>query len=346
MSDAGEDVPSRPKIEDVAREAGVSIMSVSRAMRGVDGISPQTRQRILKAAERMGYVPSRLAGSLAAATSNLIAISVPTLFEVVFAEIIDGMRSTLLNAGYETMIGTSDFSTEREAAWIARMIQWSPAGLVVCGQHRTDEARQQLMQSHIPVLEIWDRNDGPIDLCVGFDHTAAGSEMGRYLVGLGYRRPAFIGTPPRRDPRAEKRLDGFAAAFSESGVSLAADVRVDGPPSFEAGYDGTISALSAARRPDVLYFLNDHLAFGGLMACANLGIPVPQAIGIAGFNGLNINNVLDTPLTTSVTPRRLMGSTGARMLIAAINGVRTERSVVMPVELIPGETTRPRPVSA
>ncbi|MEM8812007.1 MAG: LacI family DNA-binding transcriptional regulator [Pseudomonadota bacterium] len=105
MTASGKD---RAKIEDVARVAGVSIMSVSRAMRGVDGVSAASRQRILAIARDLGYTPSRVAGSLAGATSNLIGISVPTLFDAVFAEIIEGMRASVLHAGYETIIETSD----------------------------------------------------------------------------------------------------------------------------------------------------------------------------------------------------------------------------------------------
>ncbi|MEM1130967.1 MAG: LacI family DNA-binding transcriptional regulator [Pseudomonadota bacterium] len=333
--------PQKPsKIEDVARAAGVSTMSVSRALRGVEGVSDTTRARIVEIADRLGYVPSRLAGSLAQATSNLVALSVPTLFDAVFAEIIGGMRETLSHAGFETIIETSDYDPAREAAWVERMIEWSPAALVLTGVDHAPGVSARLREGGITVMEVWDVAPDPIDLNVGIDHRLAGEEMGRHLLSLGYRAPAYIGIPEGRDPRAEKRRMGLEHAFLDAGVRLRA-VRNDTPPSFEAGHQGAERALAMSPRPDVLCFLNDHLAFGGLMACTARGVDVPGDIGIAGFNGLNINNVLPRRLTTSVTPRALMGKTAARMLVAAVRGVRAaETRRAMPCRLDPGATTR------
>lgn len=315
------------------------MMTVSRAIRGVDGVSEATRARILSLAEEMGYVPNRMAGSLAAAASNLITISVPTLFDAVFAEIIEGLHGPLRHAGFETIIETSDYDPAREAAWIERMITWSPAAVVICGVDRTASARQRLGGAAIPTLELWDLTPDPIDLCVGIDHHAAGHAMGTHLATLGYRRPAYVGVTAGRDPRAEKRLAGFVQAFAEAGSELCAQYRLEGAASFESGHEGTRLALAATPRPDVLYFLNDHLAVGGLMACQAAGVDVPGEMGLAGFNALNITNALPLRLTTSATPRQAMGAKAGRLLVAAIRGVRTERTVALPVELIAGDTT-------
>ena len=336
-------VGRRPaKIEDVAREAGVSIMSVSRVMRGVEGVSAKRRTQILAIAKRLGYAPNRVAGSLAAANSTLIGVSVPTLFEAVFAEIFAGMRDIFSKAGFQTVMDTTEYQPDRERRWVSRMVSWHPAGIILSGIDHTNRARRQLIDTGIPTLEIWDHTDDPIDLCVGVDHFAAGRAMGRHLVALGYRRPAYVGIESGWDLRAEARYDGFCEAFAEKGIDRVPDYRIDRRASFESGRHAAERALGEqADAPDVLYFLNDHMAFGGLMACETLGLDVPRDIGIAGFNGLNINAVLNKPLTTSITPRTLMGATGARMLVAKILGARTEKSVCMPVELFAGATTRP-----
>lgn len=292
------------KIADVAEAAGVSIMSVSRALRGIEGVSEATRARILAAAEDLGYVPSRLAGALAGSTSTLVCISVPTLFDAVFAEIIGGMRETLARAGLETIIETSDYDPAREAAWVARMVEWSPAALVLSGVDHAPRTVERLRGARMPVMELWDVAEDPVDLNVGVDHRDLGRRMGAHLAGLGYRRPAYVGITPGRDPRAEKRAAGLAEAFAEAGASLQ-QARVDAPPSFEAGRDGAHLALGLSPRPDVLCFVNDHLAFGGLAACDAAGLSAPEDIGVVGFNGLNINNVLPRRLTTTATPREI-----------------------------------------
>ncbi len=332
---------SRAKIEDVAREAGVSIMSVSRAMRGVEGLSLKKRTEILKIAKRIGYEPSSVAGSLAAENSTLIGISVPTLEDAVFSEIFDGMRPVFNNAGFQTVFDTTEYQPKREERWIDRMISWRPAGIVLSGVDHSKSARRKLKNSGIPTLEIWDYSADPIDLCVGVDHYEIGYAMARHLLDLGYERPAYVGVEYQRDQRADKRMDGFRDAFEAEGHLLVGNVRLEEAVSFEAGKQGLIRVLeTVSKPPDVVYFLNDHMAFGGMQECDSRGISVPDDLGIVGFNGLNINNVLPKQITTSITPRTLMGSTGSSLLVAHILKAANQKCVALPVKIFPGDTVR------
>lgn len=340
--------PNRPakipaKIEDVARAAGVSIMSVSRVMRGVEGVSPAKRTEIRRIARKLGYTPSSVAGSLAAANSTLIGISIPTLFEAVFAEILDGMRGIFNKAGLQAIVETTDYVESFEEKWVQRMIAWHPAGVILSGVFHSKTTEERLRNSGIPTLEIWDYTDTPIDMCIGVDHFSAGYEMGLHLVRLGYRDPAYVGVKLNKDPRAEDRVAGLSKAFAEVGSRIHANSRLADTASFEGGMKGTIDILNnTAPTPDVICFLNDHMAFGGTMECERRGLSVPDDIGIVGFNGLNINEVLSKRITTSVTPRTLMGATAARMLVARIYGARTEEKIRMPVEIFDGDTTKDR----
>ena len=266
----------------------------------------------------MGYAPNRIAGSLAAATSNLIAISVPTLFDAVFAEIVDGMREPLMRAGLETMIETSDYDPSREEAWVERMLAWSPAAIVVTGVDRSEAVRDRLRNAPFPVVELWDAAESPIDLNIGVDHYQAGYAMGRHLVRLGYRRPAYVGVMAGRDPRAEKRRKGVLDAFMTVDAPFVDEVRINNAPSFKAGFDGAMAVITGSQSPDLIYLLNDHLAFGGMAACAEAGKLVPDDIGIVGFNDLGINAVLARTLTTSRTPRAQMGLSAARLVVSRI----------------------------
>ncbi len=330
-----------PSIQDVARRVGVSIMTVSRAMRGVEGVSSAKRSEILAAAKALGYRPSRTARSLAASHSTLIGISLPMLFNEVFADILDGMRRTFDTAGFDLVLDNSDYDSHREALWVERMIDWKPAGVVLSGVDHAPGVREQLRAAGIPTLEIWDQCADPIDVCVGIDHVAAGRAIGEYLLACGYKAPAFVGVEANRDPRAEKRLAGLRSAFLAHGHGGPVVRRSERHASFEAGMNETRALLAAdGQHPDCLCYLNDHMAFGGMSACEAHGLSVPGDIGIVGFNGLGINAVLPRPLTTLVTPRLLMGTLGARMLLARINGAKVERQSVVPVEMSVGATTR------
>lgn len=318
-------------------------MSVSRALRGKEGISLEKSAEIRQAAERLGYAPNRVAASLAAAHSTLIGVSVPTLADAVFAEIFTGMRGVLNKAGFQTIIDTTEYEREREAMWIERMLTWRPAGVILSGFDHSEKAQKQLRNAGIPILEIWDYSDSSVDLCVGIDHHKAGLAIGEHLLRLGYRRPAYVGIERNRDKRAEERLRGLKASFAVRGCSLCTYARVPDAPSFEGGKKGAeIILRSDGPEPDMIYFLNDHMAFGGLMACQETGLAVPRDIGIVGFNGLNINSVLDRPLTTTITPRNDIGRRGASLLVARILGAKTKTRLELPTVIFPGQTTRPQ----
>ncbi len=331
----------RPNVSAVAEATGVSIMTVSRVMRGVEGVSPDKRAEILHVAKSMGYRPNRSAASLATAQSTLIGISLPTLFNEVFADILDGMRRVFERAGFDIVLENSDYDLQREANWVERILDWHPAAVVLSGIDHAGSVRDHLRQAATPTLEIWDICDDPIDICVGIDHEAAGRLLGKHLLQLGYRSPAYVGVEAGRDQRAEKRLNGLRTVFSEAGCSAVTAIRSHRHASFETGMIGTLSILqSSAVQPDCICYLNDHMAFGGLMTCERHGLDVPGDIGIAGFNDLGINAVLAKPLTTIVTPRLLMGSVGAQQLVARIHGAKVDRCRVVPVTLSTGLTTR------
>lgn len=333
--------PPTASIREVAQAAGVSIMTISRAMRGVEGVSQAKRAEILQLAKVLGYRPNRNAASLAAAHSTLIGISLPTLFNEVFADMLEGMRGTFDLAGFDLVLDNSDYNLQREANWVERMLDWRPAAVVLSGIYHAPGVRERLRYAAIPTLEIWDHTDDPIDVCVGMDHLEAGRMIGAHLFNLGYRRPAFVGVEAGRDPRAEKRLAGLRRYFEQMGGIDVSVTRSQKHASFEAGMIGTLAALDTpGTKPDCICYLNDHMAFGGLSTCERQGWSVPGDIGIVGFNGLGINAVLDRPLTTVVTPRLRMGMIGAQALLARIHGVAVVRSQVLATSLVEGKTTR------
>lgn len=329
---------SPTKIEDIAAKANVSIMSVSRALRGVEGVSEKTRAEILRIARELKYVPNSNARSLVVQNSNLIGISFPTFAGEVFADILSGMRRIFDLAGYSSVIDTTEYDPEAELRWVRRLLSWQPAGIILTGTDHHSETYDLLRATPIPVLEIWDHTEDPIDICVGVNHFQAGQMIGHYAYDLGYRRPAFVSAAKGFDPRADARLAGVRAIYAKAGIEVVSS-RCTSGNSFVAGGEGTAQLLDHAR-PDVICYLNDHLAFGGMMCCQARGLNVPDDIGIIGFNQLGIASVLPIELTTFRTPRTLMGSTGARNLLARINGAKTQTSVSFPVEVCAGQTTR------
>lgn len=327
------------KIEDVAGAAGVSIMTVSRALRGVEGVSEAKRQEIIQIAGRLGYRPNPNARSLVGGASGLIGISFPTLFNDVFAGILDGLRPAFEAKGFTTVVNTTEYDGARERAWVEQVLSWRPAGLVLTGGDHGRAVREAIQGRQIPTLQVWDFTGAPIDISVGVDHRGAGYQLARAMIGLGYRRPGYVGIEDGKDQRAEKRLAGIRQAFATAGLGEVAQMRMAGSP-YRAGYDGFQALWAGPERPDIVFFLSDHFAFAGLMACQVMGVGVPGEVGLVGFNGLDITEVLPLALTTARTPRREMGVQGAKALIARMHGVPGDLSVELPTDLIYGETTR------
>ena len=313
-------------------------MTVSRALRGLEGVSEEKRKEILSLAQRMNYLPDMSARSMALANSNLVGIALPTLFNDVFADVLSGMRGTFRSAGFATVVETTDYDPLLEAEWVDRLLSWRPAGIVLTGFDHMPRIRERLMEARVPVVEIWDVTSDPIDLCVGIDHLAAGVALGSHVRAYGYCRPAFIGAPAGRDSRAERRIEGLSTAFDQPLIVS----RPTQTNAFEAGFAGAIDLLSRCPRPDVLFCLNDHIAFGAIMGCQRSGVLVPQDIGVVGFNNLPISNVLDVALTTMHTPRRDMGVTAARAILARANGVRQPRVQELACTLVKGASVRPQ----
>ncbi len=287
----------------------------------------------------MGYVPSSAARALAVANSTLVGISLPTLLNDVFADALAGMRRTLDQAGYSSVIDTSDYDLARERAWAMRTLAWRPAALILTGVDHDADLRARLVAGRMPVLEIWDVTEAPIDLCVGIDHAAEGLVLARHVAGLGYRAPAWVGAPPGVDPRADKRFASVARAFRDVGARAVRRFAVTGDNSFVAGSQG-FGLIDRADPPDVVFFLTDNMAFGGMMAARAAGLDVPGDVGIVGFNGLDLTTVLPEPITTLHTPRRQIGVTGVRHLLARLNGVAVPPVTRLAGTLRPGATTR------
>jgi LacI family transcriptional regulator, gluconate utilization system Gnt-I transcriptional repressor len=305
--------------------------------RGLNGVSEATRQHILQISRDLNYVPNSNARALAQANSLLIGISLPTLLTDVFTDILLGMRRTIEQAGYSSLVQTTDYDLARETNWTNQLLEWRPAAVILTGVDHSQVLRERLRINNVPTLEIWDVNDDPIDICVGIDHFSAGRELGANVAALGYRKPAFVGPPEGLDVWADKRVAGLVESFLSAGSDALLRIRMEPINAFLMGYQG-FGAVQDHGRPDVVFFLNDHMAFGGMMAAEQSGLKVPADIGIVGFNGLDLTSVLPRLMTTMKTPRRQIGLVGAGHFLARLNDVVPPAKTSLPCTIIAGQT--------
>jgi LacI family transcriptional regulator, gluconate utilization system Gnt-I transcriptional repressor len=330
---------TKANLEDIARETGVSKMTVSRVLRGGSGFSTDTRLRVEAAVARLGYVPNRLAAAFGSdQASTLVGMCVPRLTSGLFGHVLDGVDRALSRLGYQVMIGANNHSATEEEAWVRQVISWRPAGVILSGRTHTAGTVELLRQAGMPVVEIWDLTTSPIDMSVGFSHYDCGVEIGQFLIRRGRRRAGFVGALSRSDVMGQARLDGFRSALAGAGHPIRdSEVLQDGP-GFYAGYYGLETLLARCPDLDVVYFHNDEMAIGGMAYCTSRGIRVPEDLGIVGWGGMEAASVLPRRLTTTTVPTTAIGKAAAEALVARLKGGAGPDVIVVPTRLVPGET--------
>ncbi len=307
-------------LKEVAARAGVAPITASRAINDPGSVSDALRAEVERAVRELGYVRNRFAGALASADSQIVPVIVPSLSNVVFIEVIEGIQDVLEQAGYELLLGNTQYDLEREADIVAALLGWSPAGLVVAGLRHTDRTRRMLRAFGRPVVEIMEHGAGAIDMNVGLSHLRAGRAMGEHLIARGYREIGFIGGRLRADHRAGQRFRGLDRALAQAGLPRRPPFTHEERSAPELGGRKLMEALAADPALDALFFGNDDLAVGALLRAQAEGIAVPDRIAIAGFNGFGIGALTLPPLTTIVSPRRMIGELAARKLLARFRG--------------------------
>ena len=302
-------------LSDVARRAGVSEITVSRVLREVGPLAEATRARVRAAVEEMGYVPNRLAGTLASAVSGLVGVSVPSLSNIVFPEVLRGIHAGLEASGRQAVIGITDYDLTTEEKLVGSLLAWKPAAMIVVGSDHTAVTSRRLRQSGIRVAELMDSDAAPIDLAVGMSHRGAGHASGTHLLARGYRRFGYVGHDWTADRRARVRYEGLRAALGEAGLDLAAEQFSPGGSSTEAGRVALAQLLAARPDVDVVVFSNDDMAVGGVFHCMAAGLRPKADIGLFGFNGLDIGQALPQPLSTVRSNRYLIGRLAAEKIL-------------------------------
>ena len=302
---------------DVARLAGVSPITVSRALNDPHRVSPETLARVQAAVSRTGYVPNRVAGGLASNRSRLVAVIIPTLASPMFLGTLQALSETLAAEGYQVMVGESGYDGTREDALLDAIIGRRPDGIVLTGVMHSPEGRRRLLASGIPVVETWDLTPTPIDMLVGFSHGEAGAAAARYLHECGVREPAMISGD---DHRAGLRRQGFAEAAKSMGRGKVPVRLVHAPTTIGEGRRALAAILERHPGIDAVFCSSDVLALGALIEARARALAVPGRVRIVGFGDLDFAADADPPLTTLRVDGTAIGRQAARFLVERIAG--------------------------
>lgn len=305
---------------DVARAAGVSAQTVSRAISRPELVTAATRQVVQRAIKRLNYIPNNAARNLAGRSSRTVAIIIPILSTSVYAEEVSQAMRVLEVQGYSLLIGDNEYSLEREEQLIQSFLERRPEAIILTGTEHSPRARRLLKESGIITVETWSLDAPPLDFAVGFSNVAAGLSVGRHLIARGYRSIGFVGGAAHQDFRGHARYLGLAKAVREAGQADPADIRLQMPLKYGDGAAGLERLLSAYPDTDAVFFSADSLALNALLEFRRRGFEVPKRLAICGFGDYDLADTVQPRLTTVQIPTAHMGKLAAQLVLERIAG--------------------------
>jgi LacI family transcriptional regulator, gluconate utilization system Gnt-I transcriptional repressor len=298
-------------LNDVARVAGVSPITVSRALNQPHLVRPGTLAKIQAAVRETGYARSRPAPA-AADRSKLVALILPTVANPIFADMVQAASDKLTEGGYQLMLGLAGYELWREEILVETVLSRRPDGLIVTGTLHSDNTRRRLEAAGIPIVETWDMTPHPIDMLVGFSHEAVGHTVAARMVEKGYRRIAIL---TANDPRAARRNLGLQAALARQGLNVIATETVPVPASLKLGREGCARLLADHPEIELIVCSSDTLAQGAMTEAASRGLRVPDQLAVLGFGDLNFAAHTFPPMSSVKVDGVAIGALAAQAIL-------------------------------
>lgn len=309
---------SRITLSDVAKAAGVSPITVSRALRNPAMVSADARARIDRAIARLGYVPNPVARALASGRTDVVGVIIPSVSNNVFTDVIRGIQDGLQGSGLSVQLAMTGYSPLEEERLVRVFLTQQPAGLILTGHEQSPAAQALLREAGFPVVQLMEVGPEPLDVAIGLSHFDGARDAARHLLDRGYRMPAFLGA--QMDPRSQRRLAGFRDAMAGSGRDAPPVVTTPEPSSVSLGCRMFADLIARHPSVDAVLCNNDDLALGVLFEARRRNIDVPGRLGICGFNDLEVMQAAAPSLTSVHTDRYRMGQLAVRQVLDRLKG--------------------------
>ncbi|MDT0631013.1 LacI family DNA-binding transcriptional regulator [Rubrivirga sp. S365] len=322
-------------MREVARQAGVSVATVSRALNASGPVGEETRRRILETAERLRYVPNRTARNLKRVATETIGVLLPDLYGGFYSEVIRGAERAARAARYHTLLASAHDGLP-ELVRALRTLVGRVDGLVVMSPDIEADVLRKNLPPGLPVVVLGGAVAGHGSVAI--DNAAAAEAVTRHLAGLGHRRIALVSGPaPNADARA--RRDGYRRALAEADLAPDPVLELAGDFTEASGRAAAASFLALSPRPTALFCANDAMAVGALQALRDAGLRVPADVALAGFDDIPLARYVTPALTTAHVPIDEMGSQAIDAVLRAVRGdAPAPPAVTLPTRLVVRES--------
>ena len=311
-------------IKEIAREAGVSVATVSRVLNHPENVAPKTKERILNIIDEMGYKPNWFARGLNFNKTNTIGLFIPNILNPAFVEIAEGVELIVNQKGYTTLLCITKGEAEKERRYIQTLIDRHIDGVILVSSLLEDEDIKMIKNQGIAVVLVGENKGNSNEPIVRIDCREASYNAVRHLLNCGHTEIAMIyGKTPEMENK--KKIEGYELALKEAGILIKSDYLVCEENTIEGGYVAARKLLRLSKRPRAIFTTSDLLAFGVIDAARDSEMTVPDDVAVMGFDNIRMSNLMVPKLSTVAKPLYRMGLLGARLLLDVIESYGDEK---------------------
>lgn len=322
-------------IYDVAREAGVSMATVSRVVNNNPNVKPQTRKKVYEAIERLGYRPNAVARGLASKKTTTVGVVIPDISNAIFAEVARGIEDIANMYHYNIILCNADKRKEKEIRVVNTLLEKQVDGLLFMGGAVTDEHLQAFKTANVPVVLCATTDEQGLIPSVDINHEEAAYDAVRTLIGNGHRRIAMISGTLQDPSNGYARYQGYKRALEEAGIPVSEDYVRTGNYRYESGVDAVKYFLELPERPTAVFAATDEMAIGAIHSIQDAGLKVPEHISVISVDNSRMASMVRPQLTTVAQPMYDIGAVSMRLLTKLMKKETVDQAkVILPHEVI------------
>jgi LacI family transcriptional regulator len=318
-------------IYDVAREAGVSMATVSRVVNGNPNVKPSTRKKVLEAIERLGYRPNAVARGLASKKTTTVGVIIPDISSIFFAELARGIEDIATMYKYNIILCNSDQNKEKEIHLLNTLLGKQVDGIVFMGGKITDEHVEEFKRSPVPIVLAATVDTKKEIPSVNIDYEKAVFDAVQALVEKGHKNVAMVSGPLEDPINGFLKFSGYRNALEQSNIEINEEMIYIGDYTYDSGIEAIEVFLNQENKPTAVFVGTDEMALGVIHGAQDKGYKVPEDIEVIGFDNTRLAQMVRPTLTTVVQPMYDIGAVGMRLLTKLMNKEEVEdQTVILP----------------
>ncbi|MGP3781026.1 catabolite control protein A [Bacillus sp. 4A_MP3] len=315
-------------IYDVAREANVSMATVSRVVNGNPNVKPTTRKKVLEAIDRLGYRPNAVARGLASKKTTTVGVIIPDISSIFYSELARGIEDIATMYKYNIILSNSNQNLEKELHLLNTMLGKQVDGIVFMGGNITDEHVEEFKRSPVPIVlaaSVEEQGETP---SVAIDYEQAIYDAVKLFIDKGHRDIAFVSGPMQEPINRSKKLQGYKRALEEAAIPFNEQFVAEGDYTYDSGMEALQSLMGLDRKPTAILSATDEMALGIIHAAEDQGLSIPDDLDIIGFDNTRLSLMVRPQLSTVVQPTYDIGAVAMRLLTKLMNKEPVEEHIV------------------